>query len=149
MKLYHTSPEFINEVHEDGLFGSHIFFSTSVYCMCVGNPKVYEVEIDENEIIKASSMFYQENYKDCDHIVKEVMRKLEVTEQEARDLLDETICIHEIQEDFDGEKGYWLQKMTAKAAQALGFNAVAVTDETGESYMLDLKVYKEKMKLVA
>jgi len=82
--------------------------------------------------------------------VEEVKQRFSVDDQTAMDLLDESKFLHElIKEDeiVDHDDSWWIQKMTAKAAKMMGYSAVAVQDETGISYMLDLKVYKEMMKL--
>lgn len=148
MKLYHTSPAEINEVYDDGLFGSHVFFSDRIYVTTAGDYLTYEIEIEEEEIIESCCLFYPSNVFVHLETVKQVMERFNVNEEVAVDLIDESISITEIQDDFDGEKSWWIQKMTAKAAKCMGYNAVCVKDETGNSYMLDLRVYREKMNLV-
>ena len=150
MTIYHTSAEKIEEIYEDGVFGTHIFFASEIYVMTGGDYVVYEIEINDDDILRATSMFYDENWALALPAVEEVKQRFSVDDQTAMDLLDESKFLHElIKEDeiVDHDDSWWIQKMTAKAAKMMGYSAVAVQDETGISYMLDLKVYKEMMKL--
>jgi hypothetical protein len=147
MKLFHTSPSIINEIYEDGTFGSHVFFSDHEYVMTEGDYVTYLVDIDEKDVVAASSLFYQDNWKNAMPTVQKVMDRIAVEQDIAMNLIDGTLCLMDISE-MDSDDDFWIQKMQAEAAQLMGYNAVAVKDETGISYMLDLKVYKEKMELL-
>lgn len=151
MNLYHTSPVVITQVYTDQLFGTHIFFSDRIYVMTLGDYITYEIDIDEKEIINASSIFYIENsHIICKPVIEKVMKRFNVDQHTAMELIDESINLIDLshKQDYDDcDDCYYIQKMTAKAAELLGYSAVAVTDETGISYMLDLKIYFEKMKI--
>jgi len=58
MTIYHTSAEKIEEIYEDGVFGTHIFFASEIYVMTGGDYVVYEIEINDDDILRATSMFY-------------------------------------------------------------------------------------------
>jgi hypothetical protein len=145
LTLYHCSNEAISTIHDDGNFGSWLFFGDepSHY-----GHVVHSLDIDfDEEVIRAGSIFYQENAvnnAELDAVVRKVMKVFGVDEDTADDLISERIS------SFDKftELGYsaedcannsWLmQYYTACAAEALGFRGVAVSDEYGTSYMINM-----------
>lgn len=152
MKLYHTSPNAIEKIEKGkGTFGSHLFFSSSPYYMTEQNdPELYSSEFDEDDIIDARSMFYQENWSQARKTIDEVMEKLNIDEQEAMDLLDESKNIFDMDLGLEGddmaELAWWLQKMTAHAASEMGYKGVKVRDEQGTAYMIDMYGQEHKLK---
>lgn len=151
MRLYHTSPEEIDEPHEKGSFGSGIFFASEPYYMTHSlSPQLYALDdLDEDDVIDASSFFYHEDYHKLDDLVKKIMEKLGVDEQTAQDLLDESANLYDIVEDPDdstAENSWWLQKMALEAAKKLGKKGVRLTDEQGSAWLLDIMHYFDKMK---
>lgn len=143
LKLNHTSPEEKIVARSNGLFDEFIFFSSDAYAMTVGEYHVFTVEVDEKEIIEARCMFYLDNAEDANNVVEEVMNTYEVDEDEAIELLSETAQLDDLDIDFDekfldgfAEASWNLQRLTARAASALGFRGVAVNDEQGTAYML-------------
>jgi hypothetical protein len=145
LTLYHCSHEEITAIHDDGNFGSFLFFGDepSHY-----GDVIHSIDIDlDEEVIKAGSIFYQENAVNnpaLDAVVQKVMEVFSVDEETADDLISERISSF----TFFTELGYsaqdcannsWMmQYYTACAAEALGFRGVAVNDEYGTSYMINM-----------
>lgn len=151
----HSSPEKELKIDEYGLFGSFLFFVTGedagdAYRMSSDN-NVFALEENSVSLIKASSLFYQEGANEENKalwaIVHEVMERFNVDEETAMALLDESESeiVNEYDKESEGEDGWWLQHATARAAKALGFDGVEVTDEQGASYMIDMLGREEEL----
>lgn len=143
LTLYHCSHDVIETITDDGLFGSFLFFGTepSHYGHVVHS---IDIDVDE-EVIKAGRIFYEENALNnpaLDAVVEKVIEVFGVDEATAEELISERVSIYDIKEDASAEdcaENSWLmQYYTACAAQALGFRGVAVSDEYGTSYMLNM-----------
>lgn len=139
LTLYHCSHEAISTIHDDGNFGSWLFFGDepSHY-----GDVIHSIEIDvDEEVIKASSIFYQENAVNnpaLDAVVEQVMEVFNVDEDTAEELISERLSIFDINEDASADDAWLMQYYTACAAEALGFRGVAVSDEYGTSYMINM-----------
>lgn len=138
MRLYHTSPEPITAIHGDGLFGSHLFFSSRIYVMTAQSTHVtYAVEIDESDVISAGRLFYHPGAARLDALVAEVAGRFDISAETAEHLIEESIAPHEVEgRDIDA---WEIQHATARAASILGYRGVAVRDEQGTAYMIDMK----------
>lgn len=140
--LYHTSPEPITSISDDGLFGSFLFFSSRVYHMGPNQKIVYVIDDEDLSIIEASQLFYQENAADADHVVQAAMEEFGVDEDTAENIIDGTTSVFELDLGLPmenlGELAWDSQYYTAKAAEALGFDGVEVEDEQGAAYMIDM-----------
>lgn len=144
MILFHTSPTKITTINRDGRFGEFLFFSDDVYVMTASdNVHVYKLDINSDEIIEASQLFYVD---DSDQILKslidEVKDMLGVDDETACDLIDETVSIYDIDTDVSAEDladcSWEIQRITATAAKMLGYKGVQVEDEQGAAYMIDM-----------
>src|ERR1700722_13588032 len=94
MELYHTSPHEINDIDENGRFGSNLFFSKKPYFMTQSkNPITYKKKINKNKIISASSFGY-EDYEKVKPYVQEIMEETGLDEEDALELLSENFDIH-------------------------------------------------------
>lgn len=140
MTLYHTSPSEIKEIHEQGMFGSFLFFSSRIYYMNHSEDAVvYKCEIEDDKIIKASQLFYHEDAEKLDSIVEHVMNVLDVDRESAEDFLSQQ------ESTGDGDNDWWVQRQTAECAKILGFVGVSMRDEQGTCYMLDAKQIELKL----
>ena len=141
MELIHTSPVEIKEINKSGRFGEFLFFSCDEYSMNGHNYIAYSTEVDEDEIIEASQLFYQHDSKEVADIIEEVAERFNVDIETAEGLIDESINIYDVDgidlED-EAEISWDIQLYTAKVAKKLGYRGVAVEDETGTSYMIDM-----------
>ena len=141
MELFHTSSSKIEEITSNGRFGEFLFFSSRVYTMTAATPVVYRLELDESEVIEASQLFYHDDAAKLDGLVAELADRLSIDEDEAAALIDESKSVYDIDsiETEDAADASWdVQLFTARAAKALGFRAVKVTDEQGAAYMIDM-----------
>lgn len=151
MQLFHTSPTKITKIDRNGRFSEFLFFSSDVYCMTADEEvSVYSIELDASSVIEASSIFYHDDSDEkLDALVATVAKRYAVEEAVARDLIDETASIYEVDSSVEAEDladASWdIQLATAKAAKMLGFQGVRVTDEQGAAYMIDMLGREEEL----
>ncbi|OUI99542.1 AcrIF11 family anti-CRISPR ADP-ribosyltransferase [Acetobacter cibinongensis] len=143
MELIHTSDEVIKKIHKDGTFDTFLFFSASKYLAgSVASRKhyTYKIEIEEEEILEASRMFYLHEPKEISDIISTVMSRYGVDEDTACNLLDESESIYDVESEAEdlAEAAWEMQTYTAKAARSLGYRGVQVTDEQGAAWMIDM-----------
>jgi hypothetical protein len=143
---FHTSTEGIKEPNEEGRFGKGIFFSNQPYYMAHSeNPSLYSLDINEDDVIDASSFFYRDDYKKLDPIVKKIMKQFGVDEDTAQNLLSGHSSLYDLADDIEnfdyleaGEGEWDLQKYAGEAAELLGFKGVNLRDETGTSTLMNI-----------
>jgi hypothetical protein len=142
MKLLHTSPSEITEINSFGRFGEFLFFADEAYVMTAGDHMTYSIEVDEADIIEAGQLFYHDDAEKLSELVAELAEKLNIDENDAEALIDESKSIWDMDLDIEAEDmadASWdVQLFTARAAQTLGFRAVEVEDEQGTSYMVSM-----------
>lgn len=142
MKLLHTSPSEITEINSFGRFGEFLFFADEAYVMTAGDHMTYSIEVDEADIIEAGQLFYHDDAEKLSGLVAELAEKLNIEEDDAEALIDESKSIWDMDLDIEPEDmadASWdVQLFTARAAQTLGFRAVEVEDEQGISYMVSM-----------
>ncbi|MGJ8518035.1 hypothetical protein [Carnimonas bestiolae] len=143
MQLFHTSPSEIKEINDLGRFGEFLFFSNDEYVMTAGEHVVYSIEIDDEQIIEASQLFYHEDAEKLEALVSELAEELEIDEDDAEALIEESKSIYDIESNVEAEdmaEASWnIQLYTARAAKALGFRGVEVEDEQGSAYMIAMR----------
>ncbi|RSE80872.1 hypothetical protein [Achromobacter denitrificans] len=140
MQLFHTSPSEISTITSTGRFGSFLFFSARVYTMTAGEALVYSLEIDDDSIIDAGRLFYHEDAARLQPLVDKLAARLGIDEDDAQALIDESKSVFDLDgiDDDLGEISWDIQAITARAAALLGFRGVAVSDESGTSYLIDM-----------
>ncbi|MDR0226727.1 MAG: hypothetical protein LBI66_09915 [Burkholderiaceae bacterium] len=141
MDLFHTSPVKIDKIHTSGRFGEFLFFSDRVYVMTAGSFETYKLELNDDDVIRASRLFFHEDAEKLQPLVTELAARLGVSEEDAEALIEESKSAHDIDsiEPEDAADASWdVQLFTARAAKALGYRAVQVSDETGFSWMVDM-----------
>lgn len=155
LSLYHTSPGDIKEPSE-GRFGKSVFFSSEPYFMTEeSNPRTYNLNINEDDLINASSFFYRDDSDKLSKIVEEIMAKFKVDKETAEDLLSGKVDIHELSDiipDFSYEDvadhSWDLQSLAGKAAEILGFKGVNLEDEQGTSSLINLHKVFDKLRKI-
>lgn len=145
MQLFHTSHEVITEINKFGRFGEFLFFSSRVYQMCAGKAVVYSIEIDEDDIIEAGSLFYHEDAAKLDALVAKFCGRFSVDTETAEEIISERRQL----DSRDADDQWDVQLFTARAAKALGFRGVRVADEQGSAYMIDMLDQSEKLQIEA
>lgn len=134
MDLFHTSPNEITAIDTSGRFGEFLFFSSNVYQMTAGKAVVYSIEIDENEIIDARSLFYHEDAAKLDALVSQFCARFNVDADTAEEIISERQQL----DTCDADDSWDAQIFTARAAKILGYRGVIVSDEQGTAYMIDM-----------
>lgn len=151
MEIFHTSPVEISTVTIDGRFGEFLCFAADEYVMTAGDHVTYRIEVDENDIIRAGSLFYHEDAADLSGLVERVMQMVECDEDTAEELISQHIDVFSL-DDIDasdaGELSWDIQAITAKAAKILGFRGVAMQDEQGICYMIDMLGHEAELDRV-
>lgn len=141
MQLFHTSPAKIEKISK-GRFGEFLFFSADIYTMTAGEVIAYKAEVSDDEIIEASQLFYADDASKLDSLVEEVAARFDVSTDTAESLIDESASIFDIESNVDAEDladASWdIQVFTARAGKLLGYRAIAVRDEQGTAYMIDM-----------
>lgn len=141
--LYHCTSNPITEIDEYGRFGEFLFFGSSPSHM---GEVTYQLEIDTDEnkglIIDCGRFFYREDCSKLDDIVSEVMNLADCDEDQAQEYLSQRDHVSDAELDWD------IQGLTAKAAKILGFRGVAVPDEYGTSYMIDMLGLESELNLL-
>ncbi len=129
MKVFHTSPEEITEIKNNGLFDDCLFFSAEEYAM--GDVKaVYSLEISDNKIIEVSDL---DDTDTIDHIAN----VLDCTQDQAAELLSGEIRnAGEITGDYEDD--WFVQAQQGSAAKAMGFDACESFDEQGTVYIIPM-----------
>ncbi len=151
--LYHTSPNAIEKPGE-GRFGKGVFFASEPYTMTASeNPSTYHLNMDEDELIDASSFFYREDSNKLESLVKKIMKKFGVDEETAQALLSGHKDVYDLADEIpdfsyeDAAEHSWdLQKMAGEAAEILGYKGVNLKDEQGTSSLINIHKVFDKMR---
>jgi hypothetical protein len=142
MQLTHTSPTEISSINTRGRFGEFLFFAASEYVMTAGSHIAYTIELGDADVIRAGRLFHHEDAENLTGLVSEVAARYEIDEDDAEALLEESKSIFDIDSNVEAEDladAAWdIQHYSARAAKLLGFRAVAVTDEQGTAYLVDM-----------
>lgn len=134
MELIHTSPTEIVSIDKHGRFDEFLFFSDHVYVMTAGEYITYTIEVPSSEIIQAGSLFYHEDAALLDDLVANFCERFNVDTETAEEVISERQQL----ESTDADESWDVQLFTARAAKLLGFRGVAVLDEQGTAYMIDM-----------
>ena len=156
-RFYHTSPEEIGAITEGGRFGPRLFFSEGEpYVMTAGPHVTYGMDIKANEILDAGRIFAVEGSEKTLKANISAVKKMVpgIDDDTAMELLDESVSVFDLAapEDTGSVARYlnsldgadladlsWdLQLETARAANELGYRGVAVADEQGTSYLINM-----------
>lgn len=144
MQLFHTSHEQITSINKSGRFGEFLFFSSRVYQMCACDAVVHSIEIDEDHIIEAGSLFYHEDAAKLEGLVETFCNRFDVDADTAEEIISERQQL-----DYVDADDLWdVQHYTAKAAKILGFRGVRVTDEQGTAYMIDMLDFAKDLQII-
>lgn len=147
IELFHTGGE-IKEINKLGTFGEFLFFSCSVYKMAAGTVNVYKIEVNEDDFIRAGSLFYHEDAEKLDGLVSEFCEKYGVDEDTAEEIISERANAWDEIEDCDADISWDVQHFTARAAKILGYRGVIVQDEQGGAWMIDMLGRESELELI-
>ena len=147
IELFHTGGE-IKEITKDGFFGEFLFFSCSIYKMSAGVVNVYKIEVDEDDFIRAGSLFYHDDAEKLTGLVSEFCDKYGVDEDTAEEIISERASAWNEIEDCDENTAWDVQRFAARAAKTLGYRGVRVQDEQGGAWMIDMLGREQELQLV-
>ena len=115
---------------------------------------VFSLEIDSNDIISASQLFYHDDSDKLDSVLEDIELFYGFDKELAEELIGEEISVFDqaewerlgIEDGMQALELDWaMQSFKADAAKILGYNAVAVQDENVESVMINVAEYKERI----
>lgn len=144
MEFFHTSTHGIDEIGGLGRFNEFLFFACEPYSMGCGDYITYKLELDENNIIESGSLFYHKDADKLDGVVARFCNRFDVDTETAEEVISERQQL----ELTDPDDLWDIQIFTANAAKALGFRAVAVRDEQGTAYMIDMEGREDELEQV-
>lgn len=153
MKLFHTSPAAIAEINSSGRFGGFLFFALEPYVMTAGNHITYVIEVGDSDIIDAEALFFHEQAEKLADLVAKVVQMVGCDEDAAEELIAQRKDVHSIDAGIGPEDladiSWDLQRIAGEAAVRLGFRGVAMNDEQGRSYLLDMAGRETELTLRA
>jgi len=139
LKLYHTSPTEIKEITKNGYFDDMLFFSETPYEMSACDTILYSIEIKEESILDISQLFYNHEAEEIKEIIEHMMNVLDIDEDTASDLLDDSISSYDVEIDMEpGEAGWFIQTQQGHIARHLGYMAASGQDEQGDVYIVPM-----------
>lgn len=139
LALYHASPAPIGIIAPDGLFGSLLCFANKPYFMTrAAAAVVYELEIDEDDLLDSASRFRFIDDPAVDAAVAEIAELVGCDESTALDLLSERASLSETDFPFDAELDFSIQRIAGECAVKLGYRGVVLSDEQGSLYLIDM-----------
>ena len=142
MELYHTSGAEITNINELGRFGSHLCFADEPYFMAIDPAITYKIEIDENDIIEAGSIFYHDDAEKLSALASEVAERIGCSEDDAEEVISQRLNVWdmdlELEADELAELSWDSQRWAAEAAALLGYRGVSMQDEQGTMYLVDM-----------
>jgi len=135
MKLFHTTPEKIKKIHDNGLFGDCLFFSEEIYYMTAREAYVYEIEVDENDFVESWRL------DTIEHITA-IAAYCDVEMETAEDYLNDKSYPR------DADKNCFVQQMMGESARADGFLGAKSYDEQGVVYIIPMTGREYMLELV-
>ncbi|MGY3805449.1 AcrIF11 family anti-CRISPR ADP-ribosyltransferase (plasmid) [Pigmentibacter ruber] len=146
VEIYHTSPEKITEIHEDGYYGDVFFWASRPY-WTTGRAEIYKLELNDNEIIEAYELYDEEIIT---KIAKKVNVDLETAEKFLKGSINEWDYFDANSFDdptFLGEFSWFLQKCRGYASRKMGYIACKDHDEQGSVYIIRMKDVFQRAQL--
>ena len=151
MQLIHTSPTKIEKITPFGRFDSFLFFSCDEYVMTAGDFVTYSIEIDENDIIEAESLYYHEKAELLEDMTRDIAERAGCDESTAEDLISQRESLWDMNVDLDTEEkidlDFDIQLCAARAAQLLGFRGVEMDDEQGRAWMINMEGREHELEI--
>lgn len=144
MELFHTSPSEITSITKFGHFDEFLCFSSRVYVMAARDFVTYKIEIDDESLIHASSLFYHEDADKLAGLVSEFCSRFDVDEDTAEEIISE----REQLDSSEADDLWSAQTFTARAAKILGYRGVIMKDEQGTLYMIDMLGRESELALI-
>lgn len=142
MIITHASADKIETIETDsfGVRQGCLFFGGEDNSYNLLGECNYKYNLNVDSVIETSRFFFDHEASEIQSVLDDMMIELDVTEEEACELLDETT-----QAD-DAEASWAVQQYQGRAADALGYDAAESFDEQGVVYIAYCA--NKKLKLV-
>lgn len=139
--ITHTSPDLITEIDQFGgcTRMGVLFFSNNDYSMCKSVNAIYDLDLNDDEIISVSRLYDEEIVNEIIEDVYSIFNN-EISEEDAEGLLDASLSIFDIVDDYDraGEFDWKMQGYQAVCARKMGYIACEGFDENGAVWMIKM-----------
>lgn len=141
--LYHVSPREIAGIHADGRWGSFLFFSATGFAYNYVNGTFrYTMDVDMDTIVEVSELFdFEESELPAVvELVEAFAARFDVDYDEAVEAIVEQRPFDALLDDACAQADFAeaVQLVAARIAVDIGFASVAVEDDTGVAYMVDM-----------
>ena len=139
--IYHTSPEKIGAIHDRGMFGDVLHFSTKPYFMTAAeNPNIYKMKYSDDDFIDASSLFYHENAAKIQSIADHLATRYGITSDAAEDIISGNKSSYDfgLDSETSAQLDWDAQTAAAQSAKKLGYKGAKGQDEQGSVYMVPM-----------
>ena len=159
-RFYHTSPDEIAKIDKAGKFVSNLFFSDEPYFMTeAANPKVYSMDLNEDDLLEVSRLPYMDLTDDQNGIyrqyIEEVKDKFSIEDDDlAEDILTEAENVYSIADDLGiepedlADASWGVQRLIGDMANDMGFKGALATDEQGEVLISNMLNREGELNLV-
>lgn len=139
--MYHTSPNKIvkGSIHDHGIAGCCLFFSSEIYRMSAESTYIYEANFN---CIERSQPFDEE-------IIAQIADYFDVDTDTAEALLDGSKSEWDLDTfDTDGEDSWHLQGLRGQCAAKMGYDGCEDEDEQGTVYIVPMKGRESELTLI-
>jgi len=140
--IYHTSPEKIGAIHDRGMFGDVLHFSTKPYTMSAAeNPTTYKMKYSDDDFIDASSLYHHDDAAKIQPIANRLAKRYGITSDAAEDIISGNKSSYDfgLDSETSAQLGWDAQTAAAKAAKKLGYKGAKGQDEQGAVYMVPMR----------
>lgn len=144
-ELFHTSPKMIEKIAK-GRFDGLLFFSAHEYHMSKVKA-VYQIDVDESDLIDVNSLFYHEDADKLSNIVAEFAASNEIDEDVAENLISERQSAFDLDVEDPSDLSWDAQKVAGRCAKALGYRGCFGQDEQGRYYLIDMLGRESELKI--
>lgn len=139
MSAFHTSPEQILQINQDGLFDDGLFFSYNTPYTMGKVAAIYELDVEKLNIANVWDL------DEAEKTISEFSRIFDINEDTATDILIEKDQISNYTGDCEDE--WTTQKFQLRAAKELSYDAIEVNDEQGAALLVAMSGKLELLKL--
>lgn len=151
--IYHTSTDLITNIHNNGLFGDGLFFSSRVYTMTAADTVyVYALEEEDLNMISATSLFYHEDALKLNDIVERFASLYDLTTDEAEEVISGRVWCQDAKPELTDmaavDFSFAQQTYALVCAKALGFDGVELEDEQGAAYLVSMSGRLDKLQQI-
>lgn len=150
--IYHTSPEKIVAIHDRGMFGDVLHFSTKPYTMSAAeNSTTYKMKYSDDDFIDASSLYHHDDAAKIQPIANRLAKRYGITSDAAEDIISGNKSSYDfgLDSETSAQLGWDAQTAAAQSAKKLGYKGARGQDEQGSVYMVPMSGREKELLLSA